>query len=263
MTIVLSLLVAGAAAGIIAGLLGVGGGIVTVPVLYQLLSYLDVEPEVRMHVAVASSLALIIPTSLRSVLGHHKRGAVDLNFLKAWSVWIILGSALGALLSGLATDKFLRLFFGCIALGMALIMSLTRDEWSSGFTAPEGWLRQALATLVGTVSTLMGIGGGAFGVPLLVLYGEPIRRAVGTAAGFGLLISIPGSIGAVIAGWQAEGLPTASLGYVNLAALAVLTPMTLLTTPLGVRLAHSLPPLVVRRLFALFMLLVAARMLSP
>lgn len=251
----------GILAGVLAGLLGVGGGIVVVPVLYLLFSYLDIDPEVRMHVAVGTSLATIIPTSIRSVRGHARRGAFDGDIFRRWAPAIFLGAVAGTAIATAVDFAVLTGTFAMIALLVALQMGLGNPAWRLADSLPGPGGATLLGAVIGGLSAMMGIGGGTLSVPTLSLFGVPIHRAVGTASGFGIVISLPAVLGFAWGGWGLTGLPPGSLGYVNLLGLALIVPATLLSVPLGVRLAHALDPRGLRRAFAVFLGLTAARML--
>lgn len=252
----------GLIAGILAGLLGVGGGIVIVPVLYHVFSYLGIDDAVRMHLAVGTSLATIIPTSIRSARAHYARGAVDATLLRAWGPAMLAGAAVGAWGATLADFRVLTAVFAAVALLVALHMGLGRIEWRIADSAPVGIRAWPLAGIIGGISAMMGIGGGTLSVPTLTLLGSPIHRAVGTAAAFGLVISVPAMTGFVWGGLGVAGLPPFSAGYVNLLGFGLIVPMTLLAAPLGARLAHALSQVRLRQAFALFLGVTALRMLS-
>ena len=255
------LLAAGGCAGVLAGLLGVGGGIVIVPVLFHLFTSLGVDEAVRMHVAVGTSLATIIPTSIRSVMSHRKKDSVDFSILKQWSLAILLGVIVGSFIAIFATGRVLTLVFALVALVVSIHMAFGKEEWRIAKMPERGIFMNATAGLLGTFSTLMGIGGGTLGVPIMTLFGIPIHRAVGTAAGIGLLVSVPGTIGFVIAGFGEPLRPPFSFGYVNLLGFALIVPMTVFAAPLGVRLAHWLDRATLRRVFAVFLALTSFRMM--
>ncbi len=254
------LLAAGAFAGMLAGLLGVGGGIVVVPALYYIFGYLEVADAVRMHLAVGTSLATIIPTSIRSVRAHQSRGSFDAGLFRSWMPGIVAGVVCGTWLATLADFATLTTVFAVVATLVAVYMALGSPNWQLADKLPSWPVCQLLAAAIGTVSAMMGIGGGTMSVPLLNLYGVPIHRAVGTSAGFGLIIAIPGTLGFVLGGWTVTGLPPFSLGYVNLLGLTLIVPMTVLTVPAGARLAHSLSVTGLRRAFAVFLGFTALRM---
>ncbi len=262
MLVMLAALVgAGVFAGLLAGLLGVGGGLIVVPVIYQVLKITDSDPMIHMHVAVGSSLALIVPTALRSARAHYHHGAVDAALLRRWTPAMVAGVLSGVVLASMATSPVLSLVFACVALAMAVWLGLAPQRARLCEAPPDTAWVQAVPYAVGGLSSLMGIGGGSLSVPAMTVLGFPVHRAVGTSAAFGLVIAIPGALGYAIAGWQHAGLPPGSLGYVNALAVACLLPTTLLTVPLGVRLAHHLSARMLRRVFAIFLALVGLRML--
>ncbi len=250
----------GLLAGFVAGLLGVGGGIVTVPVLEYTLRFAGVPEEWRMHVAVATSLAAIIPTSISSAHTHHARGAVDGDLARAWALPLVLGAALGSVLASRAPLAVLAGVFGSVALLIAAKMLLPLDHWRAAGTAPRGAGGFSVAALIGVVSAMMGIGGGTLSVPALNLCGYPIHRAVGTAALFGVFISIPGTVGYLLAEAPPH-LPWATIGFVSLVGLALIAPGSMLTARLGARAAHALSRRRLAQAFGLFLTIVGARML--
>lgn len=247
------MILTGSFAGFMAGLLGVGGGIVIVPTLFRLLELVDMDPGLRMHLAVGTSLATLIPTSLRSVGSHRRKGAVDEQLLRDWRIPLIVGVLLGSALAGFVTRRSLVTVFAVVATIVSLHMAFGRESWRIGERVPGGWAGRGMATVLGVLSALMGIGGGTLGVPLLTLFGYPIHRAVGTGAGLGLMVGIPGAIGFVISGWGIDGRPPWSLGYVNIIGFLAIVPMTILTAPLGARAAHAMSRVMLRRAFALFL----------
>ncbi len=253
------LLVIGAATGVIAGLLGVGGGIVLVPAFFYTFSVLGFGGSHLMQVCIGTSAATIVVTSARSVLLHNRKGAVDWQILRDWAPFLVLGSVAGVAVASVLHTTALQAVFGVLAGLAGLYMAFGRAEWRLGAKMPENPLRAVQATLLALFSTLMGIGGGTFGVPLLSLYALPIHRAVATASGFGILISVPSLAGFLML--DVPDAPPFSIGAVNLPAFAVIIPMTLLTTPYGVRLAHAMDPKPLKRAFAVFITLVALNML--
>lgn len=255
-----ALIAAGLFAGLLAGLFGIGGGAILVPVLYYLLSFMGFD-EVAMHVAVSTSLATIIATSIRSVMAHNKRAAVDWSILKAWSPWIIIGSVIGMVLAAQISGRGLTIFFGSMALLMALQFFFGRPDWSLAREMPSGAARASLGGGVGVLSAMMGIGGGTFGVTLMTVCGQPMHRAIGTAAGFGVAIGLPSAIAAIVVGWTVSGLPPGSLGYVNVPAALIIAVLTVSMAPFGARLAHALDAARLKRLFGVLLALVALNML--
>ena len=251
----------GCIAGVLAGLLGVGGGIIVVPVLFTMLGFLDIDMGVRMHVAVGTSLASIVLTSLVSARAHHKRGAVDVPLLKSWGIWIFSGSIAGVLIASAITGGALTAVFGVVALAVALYMALTPPDFRLRDSLPSGIAGQASGFGIGGLSAMMGIGGGTLCVPYFNAFGFPVHRAVGTAAAIGLIIATPAAIGYIVTGWGIPALPQASVGHVNLLGLALIAPFTTLTAPLGVKLAHYLSPKILKRAFAFFLFVTALKML--
>ena len=260
-TFALGLVIAGVVGGLLAGLLGVGGGIVIVPVLYHVMDLMGIDPNVRMHIAVGTSLATIIPTSLSSLRSHNKKGAVDWDLLRRWLVPMLVGVLIGSALAGLAKGQALALFFAIVALPVAVHMAFFGEARKIGDQLPTGIGGFLLPAGISGVSTMMGIGGGTIGVPAMTLFGVPIHRAVGTASAFGGIISVPGTIGAIIAGWGAPHLPPYSLGYVNLLGFILIAPASYLVAPVGAHLAHTVDKRSLRMVFAFFIAITAARML--
>ncbi|WP_299560031.1 sulfite exporter TauE/SafE family protein [uncultured Sulfitobacter sp.] len=257
----LLLLVIGAFAGLLAGLLGVGGGIVLVPAFFYAFQTLDYGGAELMQMCLATSLATIIVTSVRSVLSHNKKGAVDWQILRTWAPGIVIGAVIGMLTVSSLRSNTLQAIFGVLALVIGLYMGFGRSEWRLGQAMPKGAIRAALSPVVGFLSVLMGIGGGSFGVPLMTLYNTPIHRAVATAAGFGVLIAVPSVIGFLFVGMDPATRPPLTIGSVNLVAFILVIAMTLITAPLGAKLAHAMDPKPLKRVFAVFLVLVALNML--
>ena len=254
------LVLTGAIAGVLAGLLGVGGGIIVVPVLYSLLGFLDIEDSERMHVSVGTSLASIVVTSIVSARSHHRRGAVDTELLKSWAIFIGGGSVLGTMIASAVDGPVLSAIFAVIALLVALYMAFTPADFKIRVGLPGKWLGRFSAFNIGGVSAMMGIGGGTLGVPYFNAFGYPVHRAVGTSAAIGLIVAVPAAIGFVISGWGIPALPQASIGHVNLLGLLLIAPFTSMTAPLGVRLAHYLSPKALKFAFAIFLFATSARM---
>lgn len=253
------LMAIGAFAGVIAGLLGVGGGIILVPAFFYAFEALGFGGPDLMQVCLATSLGTIIVTSLRSLHGHNRKGAVDWDILRGWAPGIAVGAVAGVFAVAALRTPTLQAIFGTLALVVALYLGFDRATWRLGSAMPRGVRRAILSPAVGFLSVLMGIGGGSFGVPLMSLYATPIHRAVATAAGFGVVIAVPSV--AILLFTAAEAAPPLTLGSVNLPAFVVIIAMTLVTTPWGVRLAHAMDPGPLRKVFAVFLALVALNML--
>ncbi len=258
--LMLALAVAGLLAGLAAGLFGIGGGAIIVPVLFFLLDGMGYGSS-AMHVAVATSLATISVTSLRSVLAHHRHGAVDWPTLLGWGPWIVLGAVAGMAVAGLIPGEGLTLIFGKFAFLLAAQLFFGRPGWTLAPELPDGPARAGLGAGLGGLSAIMGIGGGTFGVSLMTVCGWSIHRAVATAAGFGVAIGAPGALAAIAAGWARDDLPPASLGFVNVPAFLLISVFTVTMAPVGASLAHRLNAVRLRRMFGVLLALVAFRML--
>ena len=257
----LMLLAIGAFAGFVAGLLGIGGGIILVPAFYFAFNTLGYHSPQLMQICLATSLATIVVTSVRSVLGHHRKGAVDWDILKSWGIGIAIGAGLGMLATKGLRSQTLMAIFGVLGLCLGLFLTFGRSQWRLGEVMPKGLGRAVTGPVMGFLSVLMGIGGGSFGVPLMSVYSVPIHRAVATAAGFGVIIAVPSVIGFLLTGTAPEGRPPFTVGQVNLVAFAIIVSMTMITAPFGVKLAHAMDPKPLKRLFAVFIMVMAVNML--
>lgn len=258
----IGLLCTGAVSGVLAGLLGVGGGIVIVPVLVIVAEIFQVPTEIAQPLIVGTSLATIIPTSISSARAHWRRGAIDMPILKGWAPAIFLGALLGGAAAKLFGAEGLTLVFGTVALLVAVNLAVPHNLTLAD-APPETLLgRSAVALPIGFVSALMGIGGGTLAVPALTMTKTPIRTAVATASVFGLLIALPAVAGFIISGLDVPGRPPGSLGFVHLPAAALLFSVSVFTAPIGARLAHTIAPERLRLAFALFLAISAIRMLT-
>ncbi|CUH44109.1 sulfite exporter TauE/SafE family protein [Ruegeria atlantica] len=255
------LLVIGALAGVLAGMLGVGGGIVLVPAFFYAFQTLGYGGPQLMQLCLATSLATIIITSLRSVLAHNKKGAVDWDILRGWGPGIAVGAIVGVLVASALRTEALQALFGVLGMVIGAYLGLGKSEWRLGYAMPKGVKRAVLSPSVGFLSVLMGIGGGSFGVPLMSLFNTPIHRAVATAAGFGVVIAVPSVLGFLFLDIAPEHRPPFTIGAVNLIAFAIVVTMTMITAPWGVKLAHAMDPKPLKRVFAVFLTLVALNML--
>ncbi|MEL7461754.1 MAG: sulfite exporter TauE/SafE family protein [Pseudomonadota bacterium] len=259
--LVLGVMLAAGLGGLLAGLLGVGGGIVIVPALFWVFMFTQFDPALSMHMAVATSLATIVATSLSSARAHHRRGAVDQVIVRNWAPWLGLGALGGGALAGGLNTGALMLVFGLVGIAVA-INFLAPRALIIGSALPKGRGAQAsLATSIGGISALMGIGGGTLGVPVLVAFSVPVHRAVGTASTFGVIIAVPAVVALVVSGLNVAGRPPLSVGYVNLIAAALILPISSAMAPLGARLAHAIDAKWVRRAFAVFLAATSLRML--
>jgi uncharacterized protein len=258
----IAILVAGVVAGLLAGLLGIGGAAIIVPVLYELFRLLGVPDEVRMQLCVGTSLAFIVPTSIRSYLAHRAKGAVRTDILRLWAAPIVIGVIIGAVIAHFAPGALFKLVFVVGGGLMAIKLLFGREHWELGHELPGKASTIAIGFLIGLFSSLMGVGGGAFGTMFLTLYGLSIHAAIATTSGLGVLISIPGAIGYMIAGWTQQALlPPFSVGYVSFLALALFAPTSVLAAPYGARLTHRMSRRTLEVAFGIFLLLVSIRFL--
>jgi uncharacterized protein len=263
----LLLVVVGALSGFLAGLFGIGGGAILVPVFYECFRLAGVPLEVRMPLCVGTSLAIIIPTSIRSFRAHHARGAVDMALLKSWLTPIIIGVVTGSVTARYAPERLFKIVFVVVAWSAATRLILARESWKLGDDFPKGPLRAVYGLVVGLLSTLMGVGGGLFLNLLMTFYGRPIHQAVATSSALAVLISIPGALGYVYAGWPvAAHYPDVAalqwpfaLGYVSLVGALVVMPTSLFTAPLGVRAAHAMSKRMLEVAFGSYLFIVGAR----
>jgi len=257
--LVLSLAVSGALIGFLAGLFGIGGGAISVPVFFEIFGLLGYPAEISMPLAVGTSLAVIVPTSIASARGHWHRGTVDMDLLRIWAMPILIGVLAGSLIARYADPWVFQLVFVVVATVIATRLLTGGKGWRVAGHLPGRALLNIYGAIIGFLSALMGIGGGALSNLVMTLHGVPIHRAISTSAGVGVLIAIPGTIGYMVAGWGKPGLPPDSVGFVSLATFALTIPTALLTARLGVRLAHALSRRRLEVAFGLFLLTVSAR----
>jgi uncharacterized protein len=255
----LALLAGGLVTGFLAGLLGIGGGGIVVPVLYEVFRVSGVSDSIRMQACVATSLAIIVPTSIRSVRSHWRRGAVDLTVIRSLGPWVVLGAVLGVVIASHAPAKLLEGVFVVSTLFMSYRIAFGNSRAIAGQKLPGMPLDALAGGGIGLLSTLIGVGGGAYITAYMKLYGWPIHTAVGTASGFGPIIAIPAILGYIAAGWNdAAGVPL-HLGFVSLAGTIVIAPVTVLAAPFGVKVAHRLSRRHLEYAFIVFLLAVATR----
>jgi uncharacterized membrane protein YfcA len=263
----LLLIAVGALSGFLAGVFGIGGGAILVPVFYECFRLAGVPLEVRMPLCIGTSLAIIIPTSLSSFRAHYARGAVDMDILRRWWLPIVIGVLAGSVTARYAPERLFKIVFVVVAWSAAARLLLARDNWKLGDDVPKGFLMRVYGFFVGLLSTLMGVGGGLFANLLMTFYGRPIHQAVATSSAIAVLISIPGAIGYVYAGWPAAArfpdvaalqLPF-TLGYVSLIGAILVMPTTLITAPIGVRVAHALSKRALEMAFGVYMFIVGGR----
>ena len=263
----LMLVAVGALSGFFAGIFGIGGGAILVPVFYECFRLAGVPLEVRMPLCIGTSLAIIIPTSIRSFRAHHARGAVDLEILKLWWLPILIGVIVGSITARYAPERLFKIVFVGVAWSAAARLLLARDNWKFGDDVPKGPLMRLYGFVVGLLSTLMGVGGGLFSNLLMTFYGRPIHQAVATSSALAVLISIPAALGYVYAGWPAAArypdvaalqLPFA-IGYVSLIGALLVMPTSLLVAPLGVRAAHAMSKRSLEMAFGAYLFIVGGR----
>lgn len=255
------LLALGGVAGFLAGLLGIGGGVVLVPGLYFGLKYMGFESGALMHVAVGTSLAVIIPTGLSSARAHWKRGAVRLDLVRQIGPGILLGVAAGTVIAGYMPEAGMTLFFAFALSALAVVMVVNPARFSPFADMPRRLWMGVSGVVIGVFSSLMGIGGATISVPWMALCRVPMHTAVGTASALGLVIAIPAALGFILIGWSVPGLPPFSLGYINFLAWPLIIPASVLAAPWGARLAHSVSVERLRIFFAFFLVVIALRML--
>ena len=255
------LLLTGAVAGLIAGLFGVGGGIVIVPILFWIFTSLDFPNEILMHMAIGSSLATIIPTSIASARAHFRRGSIDIDIIKKWGFGMFLGALLGGFSGKFFTVNELKYIFAIIAFIVAFNMFL-KNPLKIRNTFPKSKIINTFTSLIiGFLSSLMGVGAGTIGVPSLVSLSIPIHKAIGTAASLGLFISIPATIGLVFSGLDVPNRPPMSIGYVNIIAFFIMFPLTVFFAPIGVKIVHLINQRMLKILFGIFLIITSTKML--
>ncbi|MGV1015060.1 MAG: sulfite exporter TauE/SafE family protein [Methyloceanibacter sp.] len=260
--LILALLAGGIVAGLLAGLFGIGGGAVLVPILFELFRLLGVPDDIRMHLAVGTSLAVIVPTSIRSFAEHRRRGAVDMAVLRHMGPAVGLGVIAGVVIASMVDGSVLKSVYVVSCLLIAAKLLAGSERGLLGTDLPVLIWQRLYGFVAGLGSTLIGIGGGIYVSAFMTFYGRPIHQAVATASGFGPIIAIPATIGFMWAGWGAAGLPPGSIGDVSQLGAAVIIPASVLAAPFGVRLAHHLSRRTLELAFAAFLILVAVRFLA-
>jgi uncharacterized membrane protein YfcA len=257
----------GCLSGILAGLFGIGGGAILVPVFYECFRWAGVPLEARMPLCVGTALAIIIPTSVRSYRAHKVRGAVDTEVVSLWWLPVLAGVLTGSVIARYAPERLFKIVFVMVAFGAAARLLSAKAEFKLGDDLPKGPLMRSYGYVVGLLSTLMGIGGGLFANLLMTLYGRPIHQGVATSAALAVLVSIPGALGYVYAGWPvAARYPDVlalqfpfAIGYVSLIGAALVMPTSLWIAPLGVRVAHAMSKRTLERAFGVYLLIVGSR----
>jgi uncharacterized membrane protein YfcA len=259
----LAILAGGVVTGILAGLFGIGGGGVIVPVLYEVFRVLEVSEDVRMQLCVGTSLAIILPTAIRSYRAHRARGAGLTDVIRAWAIPAIVGVAAGAAIAAVAPGWVFKLAFALIASFIAMRLLVGRDDWRIADEFPRGPLMWLYGFFIGLSSSLMGVSGGSVSNMFLTLHNKPIHQAVATSAGLGIPITIAGAAGFMLAGlpYQAQ-MPPLSVGFVSLIGVAVMAPVSSFMAGYGARLAHALPRRRLEVAFGIFLLAIAMRFVA-
>jgi len=257
-----AILAAGILTGMFAGLFGIGGGSVIVPVLYEAFRILGVTEDVRMQLCIGTSLAIIVPTTIRSYLTHRAAGMVMAHVVRAWALPATAGVAVGATTAGYAPAEVFKLAFVLIAGAIAAKLLFGRTAWVVAHALPGRVAMTAYGFLVGLASSLMGVSGGSISTILLTLYGQSMQSAVATSAGLGVPITVVGTIGYIVAGWPHRAvLPPLSIGFVSLIGVAIMAPISSYVAPYGARLTHALSKRTLEVAFGLFLLAAALRFL--
>jgi uncharacterized protein len=250
----------GIVTGILAGLFGIGGGAIIVPVLYEVFRVLGVPEEVRIQLCIGSSLAIIVPTTVRSYMAHRERGVVLQEVMRAWALPAVAGVAVGSVIAAFAPPGVFKIVFVVIASLIAFKLLVGRESWTIADDFPGFVPMLGYGFLVGLCSALMGVSGGSISNMIQTLYGKPMLNAVATSAGLGVPITIAGTIGYMLAGWRYQALlPPFSIGFVSLVALVLMAPISSYTAPFGARLAHAMPKRTLEIAFGMFLLIVSAR----
>ena len=260
--VLLALWIAGAGilVGILAGLFGIGGGAIIVPVLYEVFRALEVPEDVRMQMCIGTSLAIIIPTTLRSYLGHKKKGAVISDVVRVWVLPAVAGVAIGSVIASFAPAAVFKIAFIIFISFISIKMLFGSDRWNLGSELPGRVLLAFYGFITGLFSSLVGVSGGSVSNAVLTMYGQPMQRAVATSAGIGVPITIAGTLGYMVAGWSHMAqLPPLSIGFVSLIGFALMAPVSSYTASYGVRLAHWLPRRKLEIAFGIFLMFVSLR----
>ena len=247
--------------GILAGFFGIGGGIIIVPVIYHLFNFLDFSENISMHMAIGTSLATIIPASLNSVIEHKKRSCVDISLLNKWKYTVLFGSLIGAVFAQLIDGKFLIIFFAFFSFFVAIRMLFNKPYSNKTYNFLKS-VQKIISFLIGTISSLLGIGGGTLSVPLLLSCGRDIKKAVGTSSGIGLFISLPATFIFLLAGLNIENRPQYSIGFISIMPFFLITLGTFVSVPMGVKIMHNFNDMLIKRFFCILLLISALKMLG-
>ncbi|MDA5193471.1 sulfite exporter TauE/SafE family protein [Govanella unica] len=257
LSLILALMAAGLLTGFLAGLLGVGGGGIMVPLLYFVFGRLGAAHDYLMHMAIATSFATMVPTALTATIGHYRRDGVDLGVIRLWWPWLVGGAVIGTVLAGHLKSRELSLLFATLVFLMGCKMIFVTRNPVIGLRPPGGIKGGIAPVIVGFFSSLMGIGGASMSVPAMTLYSVPMIRAVGTASLIGLVVAFPAMLGYVAGGWTVPGLLPYSLGFVNVLSVVILAPLAAFAAPFGVRVAHAISRRKLTVIFGVFLIVVA------
>jgi uncharacterized membrane protein YfcA len=258
-----AILVGGIVTGILSGLFGIGGGAVIVPVLYEVFRTLAVPEDVRMQLCVGTSLAIIVPTSIRSYLTHRAKGYVIKDVIRAWAIPAIAGVGTGSVIAAFAPPAVFKLAFVVIASMIAFRLLFAREHWRLGADLPGPVTMTGFGFLIGLASSLMGVGAGGISNAVLTLYGKPLHNAVAVSSGLGVPVTIAGALGYMVAGWRHQALlPPLSIGFVSLIGFALMAPVSSYVAPIGARLAHRMSKRRLEVAFGIFLLAISARFLA-
>lgn len=261
------LVIVGGITGFLAGMFGIGGGAVLVPVLYECFRVAGVPLEVRMPLCIGTSLAIIMPTAVRSFLAHYRRGSVDMDILRKWLVPVLAGVVAGSVIARYAPERLFKYVFVAVAWSAALRLLLGRDTWRIADDLPKGMLMQVYGLIIGLLSTLMGVGGGLFSNLLMTFYGRSIHQSVATSSGLAVLISIPGALGYIYAGWPVAARfpdvmalqPPFALGYISIIGALLVMPTGLMVASFGVKVAHMMSKRALEIAFGIYLLTMGTR----
>ena len=261
LSLIIPISISATSAGLIAGLFGVGGGIILVPAIAFTLEFVGYSPSITMHIGVATSLALIVPTAISSTWGHYKKGVVDFQIIKKLYLFILIGAFFGAILAQSISGNGLRLIFGVIAIISSFNM-MKKNQIIFGNVMPNNFsLNSFIGFIIGSLSAMIGIGGGTLSIPLMNAFSVDQHRATGTASAIGLIIAVPSTMIYMFANTSEFEFPDWSIGMVYLPVFMVFVPLTIIGAQIGVSLAHKLDGLLLRRIFSIFLLIMATRMI--
>lgn len=254
--------VCGIAAGFLAGLLGIGGGIVFVPVLYFVFIHaLHVDPDLAMVLATGTSLMCMIPTSITAALAQYKKGNTNTDVIKTWAFGLILGVIAGSLISSFYGGQWLAILFGCIMIVNSLNTLFRARAKPMFYSLPRPFFQNVIGFLISSFSVMLGVGGGTLTVPVLNACSVPPHKSIGTSSAVSLFVCIPGAIILLTTGQTPDNAPFGTFGYVNVIAALCVIPLSVLTAPLGVKAGKSISPVTLKRIFAIALLIVSVRML--